>query len=95
MKNTPISVNLGAHLYYMNRIGGGITFMSGQGTVNFNFKFNLNEQLRVGYSYGIAYGAIKPYEKGSHELSVSYSLDAWGGTAGSGEGDGFVEDRVW
>ncbi len=75
---TPLSVNVGIHGFYTDRYGIGVNFMTGQKAISFSAKINLSDQFRIGYSYDVYYGTIKPYQKGTHEISVNYYLkDLW------------------
>ncbi|MCL2027930.1 MAG: PorP/SprF family type IX secretion system membrane protein [Bacteroidales bacterium] len=73
----PLLVNVGAHVFYDNTYGLGVTLRTGIKAVNFNLKANIMEGLRIGYSYGVAYGALKPYQRGSHEIQINYTLQIW------------------
>jgi type IX secretion system PorP/SprF family membrane protein len=78
VKTTPLSVNVGAHAYYDNRYSVGINFMTGQKGISFQAKAMITDQLRIGYSYDVFYGPIRPYQHGSHEISVNYLIkDVW------------------
>jgi type IX secretion system PorP/SprF family membrane protein len=37
---------------------------------------NVNDRIRIGYSYDISMGALKPYNAGSHELMLSFVTTA-------------------
>jgi type IX secretion system PorP/SprF family membrane protein len=71
---TPISVNAGVHLQYMKRHRLGINYMTGQHGISFSFRTQIAKQFRIGYSYDIFMGAIGPFQRGSHEISVNYKI---------------------
>jgi hypothetical protein len=73
----PLTVNVGTQVFYDNKYGAGMALRTGQKTVNFNLKFALGDNFRIGYSYGISYGSIKPYQRGSHEIQVNYTTKIW------------------
>lgn len=78
VKATPLSTNVGMHAHYQNRHSVGINFMPGQKSVSFNAKTMIGERFRIGYAYAVYYSAIKPYQKGSHEILVNYMIpDLW------------------
>jgi hypothetical protein len=58
----------------MNNLSFGINFISGQNGISFCIKAMASERLRVGYSYDVFFGQIKPYQRGSHEVSASYYI---------------------
>jgi hypothetical protein len=70
----PLSVNVGAHAYYDNRYSVGINFLTGQKGISFQAKATITDQFRIGYSYDVFYGPIKPYQHGSHEISINYLI---------------------
>jgi type IX secretion system PorP/SprF family membrane protein len=74
---TPVLVNAGLHVFYENIYGVGLNFVTGQRTINFNFRANLGDYFRIGYSYGIIYGVLRPHQRGSHEISLGYSRPLW------------------
>lgn len=77
VETAPMSVNVGAQLFYQKDYGIGVTYMSGQQTVSFSMKIGLAKGLRIGYSYDVMFGVLRPYQKGSHEISVNYTTRSW------------------
>ncbi|MCL2026941.1 MAG: PorP/SprF family type IX secretion system membrane protein [Bacteroidales bacterium] len=73
----PFLVNVGLHVFYENTYGMGVMLRTGSRTVNFNLKANVAEGFRIGYSYGVSYGALKPYQRGSHEIQINYTFQLW------------------
>ena len=79
LRDSPVSVNAGLHAHYMNRFSLGVNFMTGQKGVCFQARGLITDRVRVGYSYAAFWGDIKPYQKGTHEIQISYLiLDVWG-----------------
>jgi type IX secretion system PorP/SprF family membrane protein len=77
--NTPLSVNAGVHAYYVNTYGIGINYLTGQKGVSFQAKAMFGERFRIGYSYDVFFGDLRPYQRGSHEISINYLIrDIWG-----------------
>ena len=75
----PFAANIGLHGYYLNTYSAGINFMTGQKGVSFQIKGTFSEQFRIGYSYNIYYGDIRPYQRGTHEVSINYLIkNIWG-----------------
>jgi hypothetical protein len=48
--------------------------MSGQNGISFQAKTVLTNNIRVGYSYDTFLGSIRPYQQGSHEVSINYMI---------------------
>jgi type IX secretion system PorP/SprF family membrane protein len=71
---TPLSYNLGTHVHYRNRHSFGINYMSGQSSLSFQARTLITPSLRIGYSYDVHLGDIRPYQQGSHEISVNYMI---------------------
>jgi type IX secretion system PorP/SprF family membrane protein len=69
----PLVTNIGIHAHYMNRYSLGVNIMGARG-ISFQARALFNEQFRIGYSYDIFYGFLRPYQRGSHEISVSYII---------------------
>jgi hypothetical protein len=74
---TPTSVNLGVHVSYENKYFLGVALQTGQRAVCFTGRVNINPQLRIGYTYDVYYGRLRPFQRGSHEVSVSYYMGLW------------------
>jgi len=77
--HTPLSANFGVHAYYVNRYSVGVNYLTGQKGVSFQARAMLSDNLRIGYSYDVFFGDIRPHQRGSHEISINYLLrDIWG-----------------
>jgi type IX secretion system PorP/SprF family membrane protein len=72
--NTPFSLNAGIHAYLDNRYSIGVNFLTGQKGISFQAKAMITDQIRIGYSYDTFYGIVKPYQRGSHEISINYLM---------------------
>ncbi len=77
VETTPFSVDFGTQLFYQNNYGVGISYMSGQKTLSFCVKFGFLKDFRIGYSYDVMLGTLRPYQNGSHEISVNYTTRSW------------------
>jgi type IX secretion system PorP/SprF family membrane protein len=76
--HTPLSVDVGLHAYYMNNYSLGVNYMTGQKQISFCARAMLTHNLRVGYSYDIYFGRVRPFQRGSHEIMISYYIkDIW------------------
>jgi type IX secretion system PorP/SprF family membrane protein len=74
----PNSVDIGAHVYYMNDFSLGANFSTGMKTLDLNARAMISRHLRIGYSYGIPFGRIANHQRGSHEIMINYYFwDIW------------------
>ncbi|MCL2414373.1 MAG: PorP/SprF family type IX secretion system membrane protein [Bacteroidales bacterium] len=73
----PVSLSVGANLVYDNRFFVGSNFMTGQRAVSLVFMAEVMEGLRIGYSFDMNFGIIRPFQRGSHEVSVNYFIPLW------------------
>jgi type IX secretion system PorP/SprF family membrane protein len=72
--DVPTSFNVGMHFNYMGLYGFGINYLSGQNGISFSARASITPELKIGYSYDVFFGLIKPHQRGSHEISLSYSV---------------------
>jgi type IX secretion system PorP/SprF family membrane protein len=76
--NTPLSVNVGVQGSFRHRYFVGVNVETGQKAVSLSIKGFITEEIRLGYSYDIFFGAIRRAQNGSHEISINYILkDLW------------------
>jgi type IX secretion system PorP/SprF family membrane protein len=73
----PTSVNIGVHVSFENKYFIGVALQTGQRAVCFTGRININPQLKIGYTYDVYYGKIRPFQRGSHEVSVNYFMRLW------------------
>jgi len=76
-QNVPISASVGTNLVFDNRFFIGSNFMTGQRAVSLVFMAELIQGLRFGYSFDMNFGAIRPFQRGSHEVSINYFIPMW------------------
>jgi type IX secretion system PorP/SprF family membrane protein len=74
VENIPVSVNLGAHAYYLNDYSLGANVSTGMKAVTLTARAMLTHNLRIGYSYDMYWGDIGPQQRGSHEIMLNYYL---------------------
>jgi len=70
----PLSVNVGAYMYFTNDYSFGVNFMTGQKAVSFVAKAMITNNFRIGYSYDIYMGQVSPLQRGSHEIMINYYI---------------------
>jgi len=72
---TPMAMNFGLRAVYVNRYFFGVNVQTGQRTVNFSVGGFVSDNVRLGYSYCIYFGAIQAAQQGSHEISMTYQYN--------------------
>lgn len=73
----PITTSIGATVAYSERLFFGVGYMTGQHAVSLNFALEVVQGLRIGYSYDMLFGRLRPFQRGSHEISINYFLPLW------------------
>jgi type IX secretion system PorP/SprF family membrane protein len=68
-----ILFDLNAHVCYLDRFWMGISYRNKRSFTGL-FQFQVNEQLRVAYSYDFDIGSIGRYSSGSHEIMLRYEF---------------------
>jgi type IX secretion system PorP/SprF family membrane protein len=76
----PLTVGVGANIAYLNQFFLGAAFHTGQRAVSLTVKGEVKDGIRIGYSYDIHYGRIRPFQRGSHEISINYFVPLWNRT---------------
>ena len=76
-QHSPTTVDLSVNVQLKERLWLGISFRSGYGTV-FLTQFQINENLKIGYSYDIGKNKIGTAGKGSHEIMIGYDINMYG-----------------
>jgi len=73
VSGSPLSAEISAAILLNERLWLGGMYRFGD-SVGAMVKFNLTNQLSVGYSYDLTHSGLQPYNKGTHEVFVSYDL---------------------
>lgn len=75
-KGAPISTDLTANFLFHEKfwLGGSYRFNGDQKAVGALVDFQVTDQFRVGYTYEIPTGEIRPYTSGSHEILLMYEF---------------------
>jgi hypothetical protein len=68
-----LSWDLSATAIFLDRFWLGTSFRN-EDSVAAIFHVNINNQLRLGYSYDIAVSKLSSRTHGSHEISMSYDI---------------------
>lgn len=75
-KGAPLSTDLTANLLFDEKfwLGGSYRVNGEQRAIGALVDFQVSEQFRIGYTYEIPTGEIRPYTTGSHEILLMYEL---------------------
>ena len=75
-KGAAISTDLTANFLFNEKfwLGGSYRFNGEQNAVGALVDFQVTDQFRVGYTYEIPTGEIRPYTSGSHEILLMYEF---------------------
>jgi len=76
-ENEPFLVSTGVDLVYLDRFLFGVNVMTGLPALTLAASAEVFDGLRIGYAYDLNFGVLRPFQKGSHEISVSYFLPVW------------------
>jgi type IX secretion system PorP/SprF family membrane protein len=74
VKNAPPQLDLNASFLFSNIIWLGVSYRT-EKAVSFMTEINIAENFRVGYSYDIWMNELKSYNKGSHEIRLSFDIN--------------------
>ncbi len=75
-EGAPISTDLSANFLFNEKfwLGGSYRFNGDQRDIGALVDFQVTDQFRVGYTYEIPTGEIRPYTSGSHEILLMYEF---------------------
>jgi len=75
-KGAALSTDLTANLLFDEKfwLGGSYRFNGEQRAIGALVDFQVSEQFRIGYTYEIPTGEIRPYTTGSHEILLMYEF---------------------
>jgi len=75
MANNPMQYDLNCNFIFLKdgRLWLGASYRSNDALVGL-FEFQLNTQLRLGYSYDYSLGGLSKYNSGSHEIMLRYEF---------------------
>jgi len=76
-EGVPLTVSVGADLVYDNRFSFGVNLMSGLPALTLAAAVEVFSGLRIGYAFDINFGTLGPFQRGSHEIFISYFLPVW------------------
>ncbi len=76
VEGAPPSTDVTAQVLYLDKYWLGATYRWGD-AVAFLANIQINKQLMVGYSYDFTTSNLNSYNRGSHEILLSYDLDGF------------------
>lgn len=74
VKNAPPQLDLNASFLFRNTFWLGVSYRTVK-AVSLITEFNVTQNFRIGYSYDIWLNELKSYNKGSHEIRLSYEIN--------------------
>lgn len=74
VKNAPPQLDLNASFLFVNKLWLGVSYRT-ENAISIMTEINIAENFRIGYSYDIWLNELKAYNKGSHEIRLSYDLN--------------------
>ncbi len=74
VKNAPTQLDLNASFLFANKIWLGASYRT-EKAVSFITEINIKQNFRIGYSYDIWLNELKAYNKGSHEIRLSFDIN--------------------
>jgi type IX secretion system PorP/SprF family membrane protein len=74
VKNAPPQLDLNASFLFNNKFWLGASYRTVK-AVSFITEFAVTQNFRIGYSYDIWLNELKSYNKGSHEIRMSFELN--------------------
>lgn len=73
VSGAPLSAEFSAALLFQDRIWVGAMYRIGD-SFGGMVKFNITDQLSLGYSYDLTNSLLTPYSQGTHEIYISYDV---------------------
>ena len=74
VKNAPPQFDINASFLFANTLWLGASYRT-EKAVSFITEINIAQNLRIGYSYDIWLNELKVYNKGSHEIRMSFDFN--------------------
>jgi len=74
VKNAPLQLDINASFLFANTLWLGVSYRT-EKAVAFITEINIAQNFRIGYSYDIWFNELKVYNKGSHEIRLSYDFN--------------------
>jgi len=78
----PFTISGGMDAVYNNRFTFGANVMSGLPAVTLSVGIEVIEGLHLSYAFDMNFGIVRPFQRGSHEISISYFTHIWTNMSG-------------
>jgi type IX secretion system PorP/SprF family membrane protein len=76
VQNAPPQMDLNASFQLFGSFWLGASYRT-EKAVSFMTEFNLTDNMKIGYSYDIWFNQLQSYNKGSHEIRLSFDFDVF------------------
>jgi type IX secretion system PorP/SprF family membrane protein len=73
VNGAPVNVELSADFILHDKVWLGAMYRN-DGSIGGMVKFNITDQLSLGYSYDVTESALRYYSQGTHEIFISYDV---------------------
>lgn len=74
VKNSPPQLDLNASFLFADKLWLGVSYRT-EKAISIISEINIKQNIRVGYSYDIWLNELKAYNKGSHEIRLSFDIN--------------------
>lgn len=78
VKNAPVSIDMNTTFLFYDRLWLGAMYRWGDSFGGL-FQLKATDQIKIGYSYDLPISKLGAYNKGTHEIMVSYDFNLSGG----------------
>ena len=72
-EGAPFGADINGKLILDKKIALGISYRTGDAIIS-TFEFQLNDNLRIGYSYEATLSSLNQFSRGSHEIMINYRI---------------------
>jgi len=73
VKNAPASLDLNAQFIFADKFWAGLLYRVND-SFGANVQFQVSKSLKVGYSYDLSSSWMRPYNSGTHEISLNFDF---------------------
>jgi len=75
--DAPFAVNIGVDFVYTDRFSFGMGFTTGTPTLTLAATAEIWEGIRIGYAFDMNFRVIRQFQRGSHEIFLTYFMPIW------------------
>lgn len=73
VENAPLSVDLGAHVIFLDRLWVGAAYRTGDG-MSAIVSYQISDRFRAGYAHDFTLSKLRDQHSGTHELMLGFDL---------------------